>query len=97
MRNAGIAELKARLSSYLKQVKAGHEILITDRGVVVAKLAPLAGAERRDSRRVRLAKEGRLILGRGSLPRALLSPPKGDPTVGASVLSALLEERVKGR
>ena len=97
MKNAGIADLKARLSSYLKQVKAGHEVLITERGVVVAKLVPLEAAERRDSRRVRLAKEGRLILGRGSLPRSLLSPPKGDPMVGASVLAALLEERAKGR
>lgn len=97
MASAGIADLKARLSSYLKQVKAGHEVLITERGVPVAKLVPLEFSERRGSRRERLAKEGRLILGRGRVREELRTPPKGDPSVGASVLEALLEERAEGR
>ena len=97
MKTAAIAELKARLSSYLRQVKAGHEVLITERGVPVAKIVPLRELEQRGSRRERLAREGRLILGRGRVRPELLVPPKGDPAIGASVLEALLEERREGR
>jgi len=32
MKTAAVSELKARLSEYLNQVKAGMEVLITDRG-----------------------------------------------------------------
>ena len=41
MKKAGLAELKARLATYLKRVKAGDEVLITERGQPVAKLVPL--------------------------------------------------------
>ena len=97
MKSAGIADLKARLSNYLKQVKAGHELLITERGVPIAKLVPLGLSVRRRSRRERLAREGRLILGRGRVRQELLRPPQGDPSMGAGVLAALLEERAEGR
>jgi prevent-host-death family protein len=58
MRQAGITELKARLSEYLDPVKAGCEILITDRGVPVARLVPLEQRKQRGSRRLRLARAG---------------------------------------
>jgi prevent-host-death family protein len=45
MRTVGIRELKARLSEYLRAVTAGEEVLITDRGRVVARLAPAADPE----------------------------------------------------
>ena len=35
---AGVAQLKAGLSRYLERVKAGHEVLVTDRGQPVAKI-----------------------------------------------------------
>lgn len=38
----GIADLKARLSEYLARVKAGDEVLITDRGTPIARIVPLA-------------------------------------------------------
>lgn len=97
MRTAGIAELKARLSEYLDQVKSGHEVLVTERGSPIAKLVPLKGAVKKDSRRERLARAGLLILGRGRIRKELLTPPKGDPRLGAEVLEALLEERREGR
>ncbi len=37
MKTTAITDLKARLSEYLNQVKAGTEILITDRGEPVAR------------------------------------------------------------
>ena len=40
MRPVQIAELKARLSRYLRQVRAGAEVVVTDRDRPVAKLVP---------------------------------------------------------
>jgi prevent-host-death family protein len=40
MRAVGIKQLKARLSEYVRQVKAGETILVTDREEVVAELRP---------------------------------------------------------
>jgi prevent-host-death family protein len=37
-----IAELKARLSAYLRRVRAGETITVLDRDTPVARLAPLA-------------------------------------------------------
>ena len=46
MESAGVAELKVRLSEYLSRVKAGEEVLVTDRGKPVARLVPVgAGGE----------------------------------------------------
>ena len=38
VKRVGIRELKNRLSEYLRQVRNGEEILVTDRGEVVAEL-----------------------------------------------------------
>lgn len=43
MRAAGIKELKARLSEYVRAVKAGETVLVTERGEVVAELRPPTG------------------------------------------------------
>jgi antitoxin (DNA-binding transcriptional repressor) of toxin-antitoxin stability system len=40
VRAIGVKELKARLSEYVRLVKAGETVLITDRGEVVAELRP---------------------------------------------------------
>jgi prevent-host-death family protein len=45
MKTAGIVDLKAHLSEYLAVVRAGEEVVVTDRGVSIARLAPLAPAE----------------------------------------------------
>jgi len=45
MASVGIRELKNRLSEYLRQVRAGESVLVTDRGEVVAEIsAPGHGA-----------------------------------------------------
>lgn len=38
MKTVGVRELKNRLSDYLRQVRAGEGVLVTDRGQVVAEL-----------------------------------------------------------
>lgn len=37
----GIRELKARLSGYLQQVKAGSTLVITDRGQPIGRIVPI--------------------------------------------------------
>lgn len=91
-RAASVVNLKARLSEYLRLVKAGREVVITERGVPVARLMPLDDVERKSSRRLRLTRSGALKPGRGRIPRVLQESPKGD-RVGAQVLAALMEER----
>lgn len=41
-RTIGIRELKAQLSSHVKEVKEGATLVITDRGEPVARLVPVA-------------------------------------------------------
>lgn len=38
--NLGVREVKARLSSLLKKVREGQEIIITDRGKPIGKIVP---------------------------------------------------------
>jgi prevent-host-death family protein len=40
MKTVGVRELKNRLSEYLRPVRAGEAVLVTDRGEVVAELTP---------------------------------------------------------
>jgi prevent-host-death family protein len=94
-RTASVVQLKARLSEYLRAVKGGGELLVTERGVPIARLVPLDDAQRKSTRRLRLARAGLLKPGRGRLPKALQAPPSG-PAVGAGVLEALLAERGDG-
>lgn len=43
MKRVGLRELKNRLSEYVRLVRAGEVILVTDRGEVVAELRPPGG------------------------------------------------------
>src|SRR5437868_696365 len=95
-RTASIAQLKARLSEYLRQVRTGTELLVTDRGVPVARIVPLDAVERRATRRARLLRSGAVRPGRGRVRKELLVPPTGD-MVGRVVLAALLAERESDR
>ncbi len=42
MKTVNIAELKARLSEYLREVKRGHSVTVMDRQTPVASLVPYA-------------------------------------------------------
>jgi prevent-host-death family protein len=39
-RTAGVRDLKAHLSAYLRRARAGETVTITDRGAVIAQLTP---------------------------------------------------------
>jgi prevent-host-death family protein len=94
-RTASVVQFKARLSEYLRQVKAGSELLVTERGVPIVRVTPLDDAERKSTRRLRLARARQLRTGRGKVPKVLQTAPTGE-RVGASVLEALLAERGDG-
>jgi prevent-host-death family protein len=99
----GVAALKANLSSYLLRVKAGNEVVITERGLPVAKIVPLPSGGQDNSREHRLIKAGLLIPATGKLPAWLLQQRTGpsretrNTTAGSGVLDALVEERREGR
>ena len=49
-RTASVVELKAKLSEHLRQVKSGHELIVTERGIPVAAIIvekSIAGPSRR--------------------------------------------------
>jgi prevent-host-death family protein len=92
-RTTNVVQLKARLSEYLRLVKAGNEVVITERGVPVARVVPLDDAQRTSTRRTRLARSGLLKPGRGRLPKTVSDAPTGAP---AGVLDALLADRESG-
>jgi len=52
--DVGIRDLRAHLSRYLEQVKAGEEIVVTEHGKPVARLVPMNGERKID----RLIREG---------------------------------------
>lgn len=96
MRRASISSLKARLSQYLDAVKAGEEILITDRGTPVARLSAVEGPAKMEARIRELIRTGRLIPPRkkGRIDFSRFTPPE-DPQ--GCILAGLLEERHEGR
>jgi prevent-host-death family protein len=66
MRSVGLRELKNRLSEFVRQVRSGDGVLVTDRGEVVAELLPPGqGADEgaAPSGLVALARKGQLTLG----------------------------------
>ncbi len=44
MKTTTVSKLKASLSEYLRSVKAGEEVLVTERGRPIAKLTPAASS-----------------------------------------------------
>jgi prevent-host-death family protein len=81
MTKVRIAELKARLSEYLRRVRRGHTITVLDRETPVARLVPYTEHEQLSVREP---------LGRRRLHEIPLPPP---PKLGFDVVELLLEER----
>lgn len=96
MKRTPITDLKARLSHYLDQVRQGREVIITDRGRAVAKITPIKGTERAESRREVLVRSGLLRPPAAKLGRGFWSTLRGEDPSGRG-LAALLEERRESR
>ncbi|MFN8640507.1 MAG: type II toxin-antitoxin system prevent-host-death family antitoxin [Candidatus Binatia bacterium] len=96
MKTAAVAELKAQLSRYLSRVKAGEEVLVTERGTPVARLVPVAGGGPTHEQLRDLERQGLIRLGSGVLPRDFWKLPRArDPR--AALRRAAIEEREDGR
>ncbi len=91
MKAVAVKELKNRLSAYLREVKNGEVVLVTDRGVVVAELRqPSAGAVlgTHDQILERLCAEGVLAPGLPQDPRAYRPSPLGGAVASSDLLDA---------
>ncbi|MEX1022457.1 MAG: type II toxin-antitoxin system prevent-host-death family antitoxin [Dehalococcoidia bacterium] len=81
----GIRELRQHASLYLRRVRAGEVITVTDRGEPVAELRPIP----KEGVLERLEREGRLSRAKGDL--ADLPPPR-PPTPGVPLPSEILKQ-----
>ncbi len=95
MVTVGIRELKNRLSEYLRLVRAGEMVQVTDRGTVVAEIRPPGepGVTSEIPRGVLdLARQGKVTLGSPNDPS--LYPIRGDSLlVGVTSAELLDQER----
>ena len=91
MISAGIKEVKNNLSRLLSRVKAGEEILITDRGRPVARIVK----ENHGVNSIRTALEPLVRKGLITLPnRSIMKDPLSPMEVhGKSVSSMVIEDR----
>lgn len=96
MKEVGIRELKNRLSEYVRLVRAGEVVMVTDRGEVVAELRPprsagLAGQSGEYPGLADLARRGLVRLGEPNRPGLYPVLPAVTPPGTAAAL--LDEER----
>jgi prevent-host-death family protein len=85
----GARELKVRLGTYLRRVRQGRTLVVTDRGQPVAELRPIAADAGLAGVLARL--EARGVVTRPTRKR--LVPFRGVEGHGASLSAAVLEER----
>jgi prevent-host-death family protein len=93
-RTASIAELKARLSEYLAAVRAGEEVIVTDRGRPIARLTALAGETARRSRLDELMRAGLARTASHTLDATFLDAPRPSDPEGRGV-AVLLDDRLE--
>jgi prevent-host-death family protein len=88
---AGIRELKNHLSAYLRRVKAGETITITDRGTPIGQIVPSKGDERTVEEKLQALREAGLAEWNGQKlkPRDPIAEVNGDRMVS----DMLLEDR----
>lgn len=95
MTSAAISKLKASLSEYLNRVKAGEEVLVTDRGKAIAKIVPISPKTYMPDHLKNLERRGLVKLGEGKIPKDFWEMPRPRDSKGLA-LKALLDEREEG-
>lgn len=97
MKLATITDAKNRLSALLDRVRAGETVVITDRGLPVARLEPMGRAAGDvDGRLARLERAGVLRRGASGKPSELASTRGPKLRKSASAVRAVLDERLVG-
>jgi prevent-host-death family protein len=87
-----VSQLKASLSKYLRSVKAGEEVLVTERGRPIAKLTPAEASEMLPDALLEMEKQGLIKLGSGKLPKGFWELPRPKDPKGL-VTKTVLRER----
>jgi prevent-host-death family protein len=85
----GARELKVRLGRYLRRVRQGHRLIVTDRGQPVAELRPIGGEAGIDSALAEL--EARGVVVRPSRKR--LTSFRLIESRGSELSTAVVEDR----
>ena len=85
MISVGVKELKEKLSGYVRRVRLGEEIVVTDRGEEVALVIPVS----RERRAVRQLVESGRAAWTGGKPAGM----KGIKAKGGQLSRTVLEER----
>ena len=93
MRTAAIAKLKAGLSGYLDSVKAGEQVVVTDRGRPVALIVPIDPQISDDERRAELVAKGLVRPGRGPISSELIHKAGASGLTVERALQAVMEDR----
>jgi len=91
MRQVGLRELKNRLSEYVRLVRAGEHMAVTDRGHVVAQLVPPLSSVGRDAATALAELERRGLL-RLPSARGRARYPRLRPVARAGTAQHLLAE-----
>ena len=93
MREIGVRELKANLSSVIRQVENGEQVRVTVRGRHVVDLVPAQGPRRYSEAMRKLIAEGRVTPASRPLPL-----PRAEPRfTGKSATAIVLAEREEER
>lgn len=88
--------MKASLSEYLAKVKAGGEVIVTERGRPVARIVPVKLDEGAEWERLReMERAGEVRIGSGKVPDEFWEIRRVEDPEG-KVRSALMEEREEG-
>lgn len=87
----GTKKLKNQLSHYLREVRRGRRVYVTDRGQVIAEIRSVARRQGRTAKRIQeLAARGDVVLGAGRVEDV-------EPVVlrrrGARLSSAVIDDR----
>lgn len=95
MKTATVSKLKASLSEYLRRVKAGEEVLVTERGKPIARITPAVNLQAFPEHLVEMEKQGLIRLNSGKLPKDFWELPRPKDPRGL-IKKAVLREREEG-
>jgi prevent-host-death family protein len=95
MKSASVTDVKNNLSKYLEFVKKGEPVLITERGITIARIESVRTQQGKTADEARLARLERAgVIRRGRpIPRWLIEKAPVKPAKEVSVVQALLDER----